>query len=400
MLVELRVKNFSSIQDEQVLSLIANNEKQLKNNTFHASGLTLLKSAAIYGANAAGKSNIIKTIKIIQEIVLQIQQRRRRGDMIPIVPFLLGNTGHEPSEFEISFIANNPTGEHIKYTYGFQATRERVLREWLFAYPNDIEQKWFIRAYNKQQGEYEFEFENFIDETEAAKKTIDNILFLDSAVQWNNKQLQPIYDWFCTINISNLSRQQFVFDNAVEFSVEVLQKNKKEFLRYFKDVDLDIEHIIPKNKHEIYTIHLNQQGDEIDFPLVWESDGSQKFFELLGPIIDTLEQGKILVIDELHNHFHPIMTKYIIQLFHNEHTNKKNAQLIFTTHETSVLDNKNFRKDQIYFCEKVNKATQLYAMSDFDGLGDDIDFEKSYLLGRFGALPDIEITHTNETLEQ
>ena len=118
-----------------------------------------------------------------------------------------------------------------------------------------------------------------------------------------------------------------------------------------------------------------------------ESDGTQKFFTFLGPILDTLNEGKILIIDELHNRLHPTMTRFIIELFHNEKINTKNAQLIFTTHETSVLNKDIFRKDQIYFCEKQNKATTIYSMSDFEGLRENIDYEKSYLLGRFGALP-------------
>ena len=393
MLIEFRVKNFLSIQDEQVLSLVANDDKQLKDNTFQASNLTLLKSVAIYGANAAGKSNVIKAMKIMQEIVLPIWQNRKRGDIIPGAPFLLGDNKHEVLEFEVSFIAKDVQEKEMKYTYGFQVTRERILKEWLFAYPNDIEQKWFIRTYNQQQNEYEYKFENFIDTKEANEKTIDNVLFLDAAVQWNNKQLQPIYDWFRTINISSFSRNSFIFENALGFSMGILQEKKEEFLEYFRDVDLDIENIMLKNAHDIYMTHLNQRGQPIELPFTWESDGTQRFFEFLGPIIDTLEKGMILVVDELHNHFHPMMTKYIIQLFHNKQINKKNAQLIFTTHETSVLDNEIFRKDQIYFCEKVNKATQLYSISDFDGLREDIDFEKSYLLGRFGALPDIDYTN-------
>ena len=136
-------------------------------------------------------------------------------------------------------------------------------------------------------------------------------------------------------------------------------------------------------------MHLDQQGQPIEFDMVLESEGTREFFRFLVPIINIFQKGGILIIDELHNHLHPLMTKFIINLFHNENINKNNAQLIFTTHETSILDKDIFRKDQIYFCEKQNKATKLYAMSDFKGLRENIDFEKSYLLGRFGALPNL-----------
>lgn len=140
---------------------------------------------------------------------------------------------------------------------------------------------------------------------------------------------------------------------------------------------------------DIKTTHLNQQGKAIDFDINLESDGTRQFFAFLGPILDTLDKGKILIVDELHNHLHPAMTKFIINLFHNEKINKKNAQLIFTTHETSILHKDIFRKDQIYFCEKQNKASKFYSLSDFKGLRENIDYEKSYLLGRFGALPNL-----------
>ncbi len=143
-------------------------------------------------------------------------------------------------------------------------------------------------------------------------------------------------------------------------------------------------------RFRVKTTHLNQKGQAIDFNMDLESDGTQKFFTFLGPVLETLRSGRILIIDELHNHLHPSMTRFIIELFHNDKINTKNAQLIFTTHETSVLSKDIFRKDQIYFCEKQNKATKIYSMSDFKGLRENIDYEKSYLLGRFGALPRIK----------
>lgn len=141
-----------------------------------------------------------------------------------------------------------------------------------------------------------------------------------------------------------------------------------------------------KKRLDISLIHLNQQGKETPIDLEEESDGTQRFFKLIGPWLDSLENGNIIVIDELHNHMHPLMTKFLIELFHNTDLNTSNAQLIFTTHETSVLNQDIFRRDQIWFCEKQNKATKLYPLSDFKPRKE-TNLEDSYLSGRFGALP-------------
>lgn len=404
MLIELKMKNCFSIQGEQVLSLIASNDKQLKGNTFQADNLTLLKSVAIYGANAAGKSNIIKIIDVIKAIVLQ-SATIQRGIELPLMPFLLGRDEEKPSEFEVSFIAEN-----VKYRYGFTATQKKILEEWLFAYPNGRMQQWFLRAYDTKNDKYKYEFgSKFLGEKKLwENSTRENALFLSTAIQLNSKQLRPVFDWFLgKFNMSSIS--------GLGDFINILKQNPQEISKYLKAVDFDIENLILKEeeantqevswdlfnetisidssgkakKSRVKAVHLNQQGQPIEFDMVLESEGTREFLRFLVPIINIFQKGGILIIDELHNHLHPLMTKFIINLFHNENINKNNAQLIFTTHETSILDKDIFRKDQIYFCEKQNKATKLYAMSDFKGLRENIDFEKSYLLGRFGALPNL-----------
>ncbi|TQR61524.1 AAA family ATPase [Campylobacter troglodytis] len=408
MLIEFRVKNFLSIQDEQVLSLVAGSQKEHKSNTFEPENekFSLLKSVAIYGANAAGKSNFIKAFIRIKHFVTQ-SASWQRGDKLLIIPFFLGKNENEPTEFEVSFITQN-----IRYRYGFSVTRERIVEEWLYAYPNGREQEWFLRSYDKKNKKEVYKFgKNFLGEKELWKNTTrDNALFLSTAIQLNSEQLKPVFDWFFYIGISLTDW----FSNSLEISVEAFKNNPQQILDYLKRADLDIEFLeINENKVEIdnsnkllnklgnttdttmlesdiKTIHLNQQGRPTVLNMILESDGTQKFFKFLGPILDTLQNGRVLVVDELHNHLHPAMTRFIISLFHNEKINTKNAQLIFTTHETSVLNKDIFRKDQIYFCEKRNKATKIYSLSDFKGLRENIDYEKSYLLGRFGALPNLQ----------
>lgn len=177
MLIEFRVKNFHSIQDEQVFSLVANNQKQHINNTFNIESkkLTLLKSAAIYGANATGKSNFIKAFVAMKILITKSNQR---GDKLPIIPFLLGDNERKPTEFEISFISQS-----VRYRYGFSVTQDKVVGEWLFAYPNGKMQQLFLRTYDNKTKEYTYEDRNLMGEKKLWEKaTRENALFLSTAI--------------------------------------------------------------------------------------------------------------------------------------------------------------------------------------------------------------------------
>ncbi|MDY2585702.1 ATP-binding protein [Helicobacter sp.] len=395
MLIEFKIKNLYSLQDEQTLSLVCGDTQEHKSNIFSRAQNKLLKSVGIYGANASGKSNVIKALKTMQDIVLTSADKQE-GDILPILPFLLGKEEKKPSLLEVSFMV-----EDTLYTYGFEATQEKIIREYLFSSHKEGEkQEWFSRTYNAKQNKYDYQLHPHLHSSEDMRKlwqdaTRDNALFLSTATKLNSKKLAPIFDWFKKINIKGATKN---FGNGLEITLDIFKENPKTILKYLKTADLDIENLhteerqlslqVPKSIKKItkttQTIHLNQDNQPIAFDISLESDGTQEFLALLGPIIDTLEKGQILVIDEINNHLHPLMTKFIIHLFHKNITN---AQLIFTTHETSILDKDFFRKDQIYFCEKQNKATTLYSMHDFKELSEKMDYEKSYLLGRFGALP-------------
>nr|WP_281267879.1 AAA family ATPase [Helicobacter valdiviensis] len=197
MLVEFRVENFLSIQDEQVLSMVASNDKTfLDSHTNNDKKLTLLKSSVIYGANASGKSNIIKALAIMRQIVV-LSAGWQRGRKLPVTPFLLGNEDNKPTKFEIIFIQNG-----IKYQYGFTLNTEKILEEWLFTFDeNDTEQNWFERIYNKKEEKYNYSFgERFLAD-EIYKNlwkdsTRDNALFLSVAIQLNSEHLKPVFDFF------------------------------------------------------------------------------------------------------------------------------------------------------------------------------------------------------------
>ena len=406
MLIDFKVKNYRSIKDEQDLNMLSTKQKEhLDTHTFTSdasSKMSLLKTAAIYGANAAGKSNFIKALKTMQEIVVYSMSKYQRGHLLPVKPFLFdGLSKREPTEFEVSFIADN-----VRYQYGFSATQECIVEEWLIAYPKGRPQNWFARVLNKDTKvpSYEWQFgEKLVGQKQVwQESTRDNALFLSTAVYLNSEQLNPVYDWFDkTLRITGVGGW------TPKFTIELCKqdKYKNSILQFLQTADMDIEDIeieekvINKNENasafldvlanpvRVKMWHTDNSGKRVSLDLDEESDGTQKLFAFIGPWLDSLEQGHVLLIDELHDNFHPLMVKFLVDLFHSNITNKSNAQLIFTTHETSILSQDVFRRDQIWFCEKKNKASELYSLVEFKARKGVTDLEKAYLSGRYGALP-------------
>ncbi|MEA1920944.1 MAG: ATP-binding protein [Campylobacterota bacterium] len=416
MLIEFKVKNYRSIKEEQTLSMVKSSAKELeKTNTFitpeKKKPIKLLSSATIYGPNASGKSNLLKAMKTMQKIVLDSESKIKRGTKLPITPFLLDNeTKEEPTEFEIIFISKN-----IRYQYGFMLNNEIILEEWLYAFPEGVSQTWFEREYNQNKEKTDWYFGSKLAGNKKiwAESTRENALFLSTAIQLNSEQLRPIYDWFNEdVHVLESTAR---LDPNFTYELYGQEQYKKLINKFLNVADLDIEElkiteedfdsaILPEDipdalkskltedfKNEklldVASVHKNIQGENVYFDFDEESDGTRKFLAFLGPWIDTLENGYVLVVDELHDNFHPLMVRFLIELFHSEETNKKNAQLIFTSHETSVMTQEIFRRDQIWFCEKKNKATELFSLVEFKPRKGVTDIEKSYFSGRYGALP-------------
>lgn len=419
MLIEFTVKNFRSIKDEQVLSMVKAKGNELEaTNSFIPSapgGSELLRSSVIYGPNAAGKSNVIKAIMHMESIVLHSASASQEGDEIDVEPFIFDDISSSlPTEFEAIFISEN-----VKYQYGFTATRSNIIEEWLIAYPKGRAQRWFSRIFDEKTKVSEFKFSEFLTGQKIIwqKATRNNALFLSTAVQLNSEQLKPVFNWFKESlrflgSTSSTSKANFGF-TALKCENE---KFKSRIVDFMKKADFDIHDIqieketfdpnllpedIPsslkdkiiqemkgKDFIDVKTVHQTSSGKLVALDVDDESDGTKKFFSYAGPLLDTLENGYIFVIDELHNHLHPRMVRYLVDLFHSEKTNPNHAQLIFTTHETSILNQDVFRRDQVWFCEKdKEKATILYPLTDFSPKKDRENIEQGYLSGRYGAFP-------------
>lgn len=417
MLIEFNVKNFRSFWETQTLNLVASSLSELQeNNTIRPKTNSLprlLRSAVVYGPNGAGKSNLITALHFMKEFILSSSKESQEGETIKRKSFLLHSNGpNESSVMEVIFIEGD-----VRYQYGFAVTNQRVVQEWLLAYPENRAQRWFERSYNPDTKQEQWLFgSKFTGPKKLWKEaTRSNALFLSTAVQLNNDQLKPIYSWFQKLAIirhGQLINPEFTirtcqdkescqrildFMNGADLSIDGIDVTEKkitqEQLKLPSDMPIDLQKIIKKDIidttfYKVEFVHQNREiGFTVSLPLEEESDGTQKLFAYAAPWLDVLDNGLVLVVDELDNSLHPHIVRFLLQLIQNSTTNKKGGQLIFSTHDTSILDQNILRRDQIWFIEKDSmQASQLYPLSDFHPRKGEA-LEKGYLQGRFGALP-------------
>lgn len=415
MLIEFSVANYRSFWEPRKLSLTATPQKDLlESNTFDSpiSGLPrLLRSAVVYGPNAGGKSNFIRAMGFVKQFVVSSAKEHQEGEKIAVSPFLFNQLGSSrPSEFEVQFIQ-----EGVRYQYGFAATSERVTNEWLIAYPEGRPQRWFERSYLSEHDAYQWYFgSRFIGRKKQWQEmTRNNALFLSTAIQWNSEQLKPVFTWF---------KRLFIIGHGTllspHYSMKVCQdgEKKKNILAFLNEADISISDIqmetrdfsvedLPSDMPEALKekIRLDMDGKKtmrvgffhpvddgeshVLLPIEEESDGTRKLFAYAGPWLDILTQGKILFADELDTSLHPQIMRFLLSLFHTSKTNQANGQLIFTTHDTSLLDQDLVRRDQVWFVEKDQaNASNLYPLTDFKPRAGEA-LQKGYLNGRYGALP-------------
>lgn len=426
MLVEFSVGNYRSFHQPVTLSmqaagLRAHDAQVDVDNVFECHDLSLLRSAAIYGANASGKSNLIHAMKFMRQWVLKSSKESQSGETIAIERFRLHTDAHEkPAYFQIIFEL-----EGVRYRYGFEADERQVHSEWLYR-TRKRESCLFIRE-GKQ-----YDLSGAFREGRGLEtRTRDNALFLSVVAQFNGPVATALLHWF---------RAQFTIISGLEdtayreYTLERFQEDeafRQRMIAFVREVDLGIadiqvesspfaeaplpaevrdameplssklQHTLPRRSDEerswwvrqIKTLH--EVFDRESVPVGWEkfdlegqeSQGTQKIFFLAGPLLNTLEEGKVLIIDEMEARLHPFITRAVLHLFNSPQTNPHNAQLIFATHDTGLLSSRFFRRDQIWFTEK-NKygATDLYSLAELQ-VRNDASFDKDYIAGKYGAVP-------------
>lgn len=415
MLLEFSVTNYRSIRETQILRMTASKYyKGLEEtNCFDAgvNGLSkLLRVAVIYGPNAAGKSNLFRALHFMQNFVL-LSHSHQEGQTVNAAPFALDICmKNEPSEFEIFFVQDD-----VRYQYGFAVNKVRVTREWLMAFPEGKAQRWYVREYDAKEEKDRWYFgSKFTGRRriwqEATRK---NALFLSTAIQLNNEQLKPVFGWFQNRLATILPGAQINLGLSIDQCAS--EEGTQHIMAFMNSADIGISGVVVKKitlppvkpemlppemlqplKNQILRekaiadirfLHKTDAGESISFKFDDESDGTKKIFAFAGPWLDVLAKGRILFIDELDTSLHPLMVRFLIGLVQNPEINKHNAQLIFTTHDTSVLDIDLFRRDQVWFVEKDREqASRLYPLSDFKPRKGEA-LAKGYLNGRYGALP-------------
>ena len=411
MLIEFRVKNFRSLRDEQTLSLVADKDKSLQESNTMPSGIkaapTLLRSMAIFGPNAGGKSNLIKALQFMRAVVAESASVMQPGQAFHTQSFRFEATSvAQPTEFDVSFVLDG-----IRYQFGFALTAQRITREYLLVYKAFKPQLWFERYFDEASGKDLYDFGTGLKGPKSVWEgaTRPNALFLSMAVQLNSEQLQPVFAWF----VKQLAIFNEITPLGQHFSIEMLRKpeGKRAICDFLTSADIsisDIEVVTRKvsgqavhfdmaaektevrneeqEVHELLFHHVTDHGEAV-FSLGDESMGTRNLLFPTGPVLEILDKGMVLVVDELGSSLHPLLVRRLVELFQNSRFNKKGAQLIFTSHDTSLLDQDLFRRDQIWFVEKDRyQASKLYPLSDFSPRKNEA-LERGYLMGRYGALP-------------
>ena len=418
MLIDFSVTNYRSILERQTLSMAATASfKEFENQNTIDTGLNaeamprLLRSSVLYGPNASGKSTLVKAIGFMRDRVLNSQKESQADDEIETTPFkLTADSRAADSEFEVAFIENG-----VRYEYGFRCNKQRFTEEWLFAYPLGRAQKWFHRLFVPKTGKDIYKFSTLFEGDSKRKdwkdQTRSNSLFFSTAISLNNQQLKPAYDWF--------KKRLQVIDSAhgmgIGYTVNRCKNgaDKTKILAFLNSADLSIADIrikeqlfsaemLPKRMPsvvkeevlremdgkkmtEVKFIHNDVHTKEaIEFDEDEESDGTRALFAFAGPWLDVTDNELVLVVDELDTSLHPLLVHHLVKRLHHGDTK---AQLIFTTHDTTLLSQKLLRRDQIWFMEKnQSKATCLYPLSDFSPR-DNEAIERGYLNGRYGGIP-------------
>jgi len=417
MLIEFTAGNFLSFKNKKTLSFSASSISELPDNVATFGKYKLLRSAVVYGANSSGKSNLIKALDRMRDLILSSVKLNDKEDL-DYSPFLLSSEfDNQPTHFEIEFLLDGK-----KYRYGFEYNIEEIVNEWLFIKQGTKKETLqFVRTNDGIAVSDDFE-----EGKGKEKATNNNRLFVSLVAQLGGTISKQILEWFRSYNVlSGLDHKDY---NG--FTLRMLHnkiKGHEESLFMFKNLKLGFKDIslseseftsdelpsgLPeklktkltkelqgKTKVSLKTMHYkyDRSGKIVDTVFfdkdIHESEGTKKIIDLSGPIFDTLLFGKILIVDELDAKLHPLLTIQIVKLFNSPETNPNNAQLFFATHDTNLLSSELFRRDQIWFTEKDElEQTDLYSLIEFklpDGtkVRNDSNLERNYIRGRYGAIP-------------
>lgn len=408
MLLEFRVRNFRSIRDEQALNLIASADKELAATHLVPTGLKsaphALRTVVVYGPNASGKSSLLRALDYMRAVVTESATVIQPGQTYNVQSFKLDPaTAHQPTEFEITFLLSG-----VRHQYAFAMTPQRILSESLLVYRSSKPTQLFSRHHIDGDGD-DYEFSAYLTGPRKLwqESTRPNALFLSMAAQLNSEQLSPVFNWIVR-NITFLPAGATVLP---DFTTALLatEQGRASIREFLSAADISIADVqaVPRKGMQAQWVmsasglqtsqeereflmpvfeHSTPKGSA-SFELHDESEGTQRLYGLIAPVLDCLRDGRVLIVDELDSSLHTLLVRRLVTMFQTPELNPNGAQLIFSTHDTSLLDHALFRRDQIWFTEKdEDQATRLYPLTDFSPRKQEA-WERGYLGGRYGAVP-------------
>lgn len=409
MLISFSLRNYKSFRGRSELSTVARKtEKSIPGALIYASmpgseGEAVLPAVAIYGANASGKSNFLLGLSTMRTAVIKSQADWKPGTRIPVDPHAA--LSEQPTEFEIQMLIDG-----VRYRYGFSASSEAIWSEWLFSYPVGRERMLFRRTTREDPENYFIEIDvgsSFSgakrEHDSTVKRVRNNSLILSGFAQDNQKECSKIYSWF---NNRVITKTNLDFSSREQSLTSVLACDHDNFKALLEPLmrmsDSSIKEIsvrdltgplsptdpgfLDRMKTLSVKFKLSDGQDEFEVDFKNESRGVKRLYELAAPLITALAHGYTIIIDELETSMHAHVASQLLALFQNSSSNPNGAQIIFTTHETRLLNLQHLRRDQIWFCEKLGVNSELYPLLEFSPRKDD-NFEAGYLKGRYGAVP-------------
>lgn len=416
MLLKFKFKNFKSFRDEVCLDLTATKITEFSDRNFEVGNIKVLPVASIFGANASGKSNVMDAFRFMCEYIImslnfaggQVNPLLQGGTIKP-TPFLFDSKSRdEGSKFEVYFVMNNDKTEKI-YQYGFVFNNSIIEEEWLY-YKAKTSREDFKNIFyrSKDENNYDGLEKDKIKNIEVSMQKETLVLTLGSKLK--ERTLSDIYNWFMqimNINFGNVAENLFIsqmYGILQHMLNENIQKNVVKYLSTFDEsiVGMDAQEslIDPITKKKTIEINFHHKmidtGKAMRLPMIMESAGTQKMFNLYPYFNNAIINGCLLFIDELNARLHPLLIRTIVQMFLDKDINTNKAQLIFTSHDVWQLKSDIMRRDEIWFTEKNDKGiSNLYSLSDFideDGVKvrKDEDYQKNYILGKYGAIPNLK----------
>ena len=414
MLLQFYFSNYRSFEGEGILDMRASGSNELSSHIRNSLNEKVLPVTAIYGANASGKSSVFEAFQFMTWCVLESlsfsDDNKKNSYKLKVDSFKFSDSRDKPSEFEINYIDKKGKKE-LYYNYGFKIDNSGILEEYLaFNTKTGVKRNedytYIFKRERNQKLYLDSSIEKFRENLEISLK--DKTLLVSLGAKLNIDDFIRVRTWFINAEVINFSNSLYgIFlentlpDNIIES--EKVRKNLVSFINSFDDsiIDIEVEKISAidesdSDNYRVFTVHKSDKGTSTArISMNEESSGTKKMFSLYQTLLDVLEKGTVFFADELDIKLHPLLMRNILLTFTDKEKNPNNAQLIFTTHNTIYMDMNLLRRDEIWFVEKDNGVSKLYSLDDITNekgkkVRKDSNYEKHYLLGNYGAIPNLK----------